>query len=155
MNILFFHSNGINPEKGGISRITYNLTCNFREHGHNVFLLGYKNTDHSSRYDSEQTFIPSECISSFQSSVDFLYKYICDKSIDIIINQNPFSKYNVDLIYSASKGLSCKVISCYHNTILTPIYNYAYQKEWMLKRIKMGFLLSLLNNRIINKQLVR
>ena len=154
MNILFFHSNEILPEKGGISRTTYNLTKSLRECGHNVFLLGYRNIYPECTHDINQAFIPSAIGDSFEDMVCFLNLYLRNKSIDIIINQNPFVKLYVDLIYSAKRGLECKVISCYHNTILTPIYNYAYQREYVLKSKKLGLLFYVLKNKFINKLLV-
>lgn len=155
MNVLFFHSNGILPEKGGISRTTYNLAKSLREHGHNVFLIGHRKLDLECLYDPGQCFIPSSIENSFDDMVDYLNLYIQKQSIDIIINQNPFVKLYVDLIYSASRGLKCKVISCYHNTILTPVYNYAYQKEYQLRSKKLGILYYILKCKFVNRILVK
>ena len=153
MNIAFFHSNGIIPTLGGISRTTYNLLKLFRENGHTVWLIGEKNVQLDYAYDHQQIFLNGAEIDSPENKC-FLCGFFAENNIDIVINQNPFVRKYVDLLGYCKKEIGIKVVSCYHNSILTPIYLYAYQREYLLKKKDRKWLFSLLKNKIVNKIII-
>lgn len=140
MNVCFFHTNGIMPESGGISRITSNLTSLFRRKGLQVHLVGFRKLDVKYQYDDCQVFLPNqdnlECDINIQFLVDFLHK----NNIRVIINQAALSEMAVDFLAAVKEKIDIKIISCIHNSILTPIDNFAYQKEYYLKRKNLSFI---------------
>jgi len=156
MNVVFIHNNGIMPERGGISRTTYNLGKSFLSRGCNVFFLGLLNTDKEYSYSSYQLFFPNYDQLESEANIKFIKNLIIENSIDAVINQNPLNPLLVDFIYEClSQFKDVKIISCYHNSILTPIYNYAYQKEYLLRKFHMSLLFYLLSRKIINILLVK
>lgn len=155
MNIIFFHTNGIVPTAGGISRTTYNLLNLFRQMDHQVWAVGAKNIYPNAIYDEQQLFLPSLEQVDNEDNRAFMKDVITSNNIDIIINQAPFTPQVVSLLNSCREYAGVKVVSCYHNSILTPIYHYAYQKEYKLRKHGMGFLFWLLKLKPINMLLVQ
>lgn len=149
MNILFVHSNGIVPTAGGISRTTHNLVQLFRSKGHKVWLLGAKNKHQRFEYDEHQYFLPCQESADFKDNTVFLIDFIRSRSVQIVINQTPFSEDVVRLLDKCRKETGSKIVSCYHNSILTPIYNYAYQKEYNLTKRGLGFVFKLLKRDVV------
>lgn len=155
MNILFVHSNGIVPTAGGISRTTHNLVQLFRSKGHNVWLLGAKNKHKGVEYDEQQYFLPCQESADFKDNIGFLIDFIRSRNVQIVINQTPFSEDVVRLLDQCRKETGSKIVSCYHNSILTPIYNYAYQKEYILKKRGYGFVFKILKMNVVRGFLTR
>ena len=154
MNILFLHANGIIPTAGGISRTTANLGKLFRKHGHLVWYLGVVDLDPLSNYDEYQLFLPTIPANS-RMNCDYLCRFIISKDIRVIINQAPFASSIVDLIYQCSNQTKVKVISCYHNSILTPVIRFAYSHEYLLKKRHLGFVFHFLRWRPVKELLVK
>ena len=155
MNILFFHANGIVPTAGGISRTTYNLVRLFRERGHYVWMIGAKNLHPNAQYDDQQFFLVDSLHSDSPENKQYMTDFLRINTINCVINQSPFSSDIVNLLSYCRQYCKVKVLSCYHNSILTPIYNYAYQKEYSLKKrglsivfniLKIGFVKRLLTD---------
>lgn len=149
MNILFFHDHPIVATDGGISRITDSLVGVFSNYGHNVFIVSAKKwvdanvvEKHfylpNSRYDKE-------CLS-------FAVQFCKDNKIDLIISQSS-NKFSVPFWKNLKKEVSVKLFSYIHNCPLTPIKNYAYQKEFFLKRWYLTPFYYLLKNKAIIKLL--
>ena len=155
MNILFVHSNGIVPTAGGISRTTHNLVQLFRSKGHNVWLLGAKNKHKGVEYDEQQYFLPCQESADFKDNIDFLIDCIRSRNVQIVINQTPFSEDVDRLLDKCRTETGVKIVSCYHNSILTPIYNYAYQKEYNLKQKGLGFVFKILKMNVVRGLLTK
>lgn len=144
MNILFVHSNGIVPTAGGISRITHNLVRLFRSKGHNVWLLGAKDKHEGVKYDEYQYFLPCQECAVDRDNIVFLLDFVRSRNVKIVINQTPFSDDVVQLLGKCRKETGTKIVSCYHNSILTPSYNYAFQKEYTLNKKGLSFVFKIL-----------
>ena len=153
MSILFVHSNGIDPIAGGISRTTFNLSQVFKKHGLNVWFLGIEDKSSNKGYDCHQLFLP-ETPTNTKNNLLFLCDLIKSKDIDIIINQNPFAPAIVELLHKCAQRTETKLVSCFHNCILTPIVRYADSHELLLKKRQMSFLLHLLRWRVFANILV-
>lgn len=150
MNIAFIHRNGIIPEHGGISRVTNMLCSLFEEYGYHVVYIAVDNLHKEHQYLRNQYFLDSTDLSSEIARNSFV-KIIRNNEIDIIINQAAFNIKIVSFVKDNQKELGYKIITCYHNSILTPIYNYAYQKEYSLKKKNLGFIFHVLrNHRMVN-----
>lgn len=133
MNILFYHSNGIIPTAGGISRVTANLAHIFSSKGNNVWLLGARNLHSSADYAANQVFLPkSELLAA--DNIEFTRNLLKKNKIDVIVNQSALNSRSSLFLAECKKGLDILLIACFHNSILTPIYNGAYQKEFVLKK---------------------
>ena len=132
MNIAFFHFNGIMPTAGGISRITVNLTSLFRINGIKVFYIGARKTKEYD-YDSAQIFLPNTDLMSSEN-IEFISNFIKDHSITTVINQGALSPLSHIFLAKVKQKTGIKIISCIHNPILTPIKNYPYQKEYLLRK---------------------
>lgn len=154
MNILFFHNNGIDPIRGGISRITYSLCQRFREEGHKVYILSVLPPRANGKYDSEQYFLPSSNLKS-KESLDYIVNFCSENNINFILNQAGLSLKNSIFLKDLTKHIDVKVINCFHNSILAPIYNYPYQKEFIWRRFPLNILLGVLKQNFIRKLLVQ
>lgn len=148
MNILFYHANAIQPTKGGISKITYVLGELFQGHGHIVHYVSAKPHPKEDCLKNQHFLVP-------ERKEESLLEIIRNNKIDIIINQFNFQAETVDMIYNCKqKCKDLKVISCYHNSILTPIYNIAYQRELSLKAKHLGFLFHILTLPVVNRAIM-
>lgn len=157
MNILFFHRNGICPVAGGISRMTATLANTFKDKGINVFYVAHIHSkNRNCEYDSKQYFLPDP-FSSIKASanIDYLREFVIKHSINIVINQSPFERDFSEVFDILRQELGFKLISCYHNAILTPIRNYAYQVNWVYKHSGRTWLFNILKNKWISKFMVQ
>ncbi|NBL00484.1 MAG: glycosyltransferase [Erysipelotrichia bacterium] len=87
-------------------------------------------------------------------NVDYLYYFIREKKIDVIVNQAAFSPSIINLLGLIKVRVNVKIITCYHNSILTPVYNYAYQKELYLRAHHLSLIFKFLKRPFVNKMLV-
>ena len=148
MNILFFHSNGIDSQAGGISRSTANLAMLFRSKGHQVWFGAVKNLHPNSKYDDNQFFLPVDTCACTDENVTFLVDLILNNRIDVVINQSILSKDILDMLCLCRMQTRVRIFSCFHNSILTPIYNYAFQQEYLLKQKHLGVVFHVLRTKI-------
>lgn len=151
--VAFFHMNGIMPERGGISRITANLTSLFRSKGIEVWFIGAKKT-REYNYDNSQAFLPSPIFNSEQNYTYFS-ELIRNHKIDTVINQGALSRESHRFMNEIKNRVNFTLISCIHNSILTPIKNYAYQKEYFLKSRHLGYIFNILKTSLANKILIK
>lgn len=151
MNIIFYKDNGIVPEKGGISRITANLAKIFRERGNKVWFVGTEDKFIGADYDKEQIFLPLGNNIESKENITFLNKFIIEHKVDVIINQNCSSIDHVNLLYNCGQYTGAKIIFCFHNSILTHVYNYAYTRQFMLQIKRCSWLFNILENRIVRQ----
>lgn len=148
MNIAFYHSNGIMPTYGGVSRITDTLGILFRERGNNVWFIGAAKTRSDINYDHNQLFLPKAEIDS-EENVTFVCDFVKNNHIDVVVNQAALAPISARFLRKCSSKVNFLLISCFHNSILTPIYNGAYQKEYLLKKKGLGVLFNFLRSKMI------
>lgn len=153
MNIIFFHNNGIVPTAGGISRTTAYLGRIFRKNGHQVWFIGARDLHEKTDYDERQFFLPNSVVDS-QYNVNYLCSFIKDHGVGVIINQSPFTVAIVNLLDLCRKQSCVKVIGCYHNSILTPVIRYAFQREFFLRQHGMSWFFHLLKWKPVGSLLV-
>lgn len=146
MNILFYYDKGVLPSVGGIAKITYNLINLFRQNGHKVWIVSIKKL-YEANYDQHQYFVPSSNKIS-KENVDFIVNLIKEFRIDVVINQCAMSyQDSAILLKGVRDDTKVKVLSCIHNSTMTPARNFAYQKEYMLRSCNIHFLFGILNSR--------
>ena len=146
MNVMFLHEMGINPVAGGISRMTSVLTSGLRSKGFNVFYLSMIKLD-SVDYDDNQFFFPDSDVPTGDENTNYLIQFVRENSIDILINQATSSLIYRELSFVV-KHIGVKVISVIHNSLLTPITNFAALNENRIIDLGLSFLLPLIKNRL-------
>lgn len=126
MNILFVEIS-LNPDGGGIERVTDSISKYLTLQGHKCYYLYFK-TDNPLYKESQKLKINYR--DKPQKEFDkILYQYIYNNKIDIIINQDLYSK-NLIRFYKKYKGeLKFKLINCFH---LSPDF-YIYQQVHGIK----------------------
>ena len=149
MNILFLYPSEINPQRGGVQNVTYNLSRFFIEHGHSVFFLGFKGEGKI----NFQYFFPENKIHS-ATNIRYLETFLKKYHINITIFQCGVSRLYSDWAYCAKKQGSI-LISCIHNNLFSSLTYPKGFYESKLKRVHMSFLSSILDNEMINKILKR
>lgn len=154
MNIVFFHSNGILPTLGGISRITDTLGVLFTDKGNNVWYIGMKDKHKGSKYRPWQSFLPSSYLFS-DVNVKYIREFVREHKVDAIINQCALDPRSAEFLAICKKETEFLLISCLHNSILTPVYNGAYQKEYNLKKRGLGVLFYLMKTRVVASLITR
>lgn len=154
MNVIFFHVNGISKTKGGVSKTTDTLCRVFRENGHQMWCVGEKNIESDNSFDEWQLFLPDTEFISSSENISFLCDFVKEKQIDVIINQASQTDRTVIFLAQIKERTGVKLLSCIHNSILTPVYNGAYQKEYLLKKRHMGFVFELMRLPVFNKLMV-
>lgn len=151
MNILFLSGFNINPVDGGIARVTHTLANLFIASGHNVWYLGYRKV--SDDDNQRQLYFPTGKPVATTENQNFLENVIVAKRIDVVIVQINRKCY-LKMLHECKKRHNFFIVSCFHNLILTQIFNYAYGVEYKLKKCKLAFIFSLLKNKWINWLLV-
>lgn len=143
---MFLHEMGINPIAGGISRMTSVLSSGLKSKGFNVFYLSMIKLD-SVDYDNNQFFFPDSDLPTGNENTNYLIQFVREKNIDILINQATTSSIYRDLSFVV-KHRGVKIISVIHNSLLTPIINFAALKENRIIDLGLSFLLPLIKNRL-------
>lgn len=153
MNLLFIYNNAVNPTAGGVARITYTLGNLFRTNGHKVWFIAFK-TDNAALDNLCQIYFPNSVLDTNENE-SFLVDFIDNNAIDLIINQSSIHKGLTSLLKRVRRRIAISIITCFHTSILTQAKNYAYQKEYWLKKNNRKYIFSLLRNRLIRDGLVK
>lgn len=149
MNIIFFHSNGIVPTLGGISRITYTLGKVFCNKNNAVWYVGARNEHHKCEYSRLQSFLPSENLFA-EANIHYIVSLIKKYNVNVVINQCALDPRYAKFLRLCKDRTDFVLVSCIHNSILTPVLNAAYQKEYHLKKKGLGFVFSLMKSNFIS-----
>lgn len=146
MNIAFLYPLLINPQSGGVERVTFTLAKYFESKGHNIFFLALKKDN--SYKDERQFFLPDSDLFISKKNIVFFKSFLSTKSIDIIINKGGNNPGITKLSYYAKKqGVS--LISVVHNSILATIRNFSLVNKTKFERLGLGFILPITNIKII------
>ena len=151
MNILFFCDHPIVATDGGISRITDSLVGIFRNYGHSVFILSAKKGSNAN-VDENHFYLPNSEYN--EECLLYAIRFCKDNLIELIVCQSATTKSTIFFLEELKKNLTIKVYCCIHNCTVTPILNYAYQKEFILRERKMTLLFHLLKSKCVKKMLL-
>ena len=154
MNIVFFHGNGILPNFGGISRITDILGDLFVSRGNNVWYLGAQNKHKGQIYSERQSFLPSINLFS-EENLEYIASFVKKHKVDAIINQCALDPNSAKFLAQCKTRAYFLLVSCFHNSILTPVLNGPYQKEYLLKKKGLGWVFNLMNTCIVRSLMTR
>ena len=147
MNILIFYHRIPIPTSGGIARIISSLAMELSKHSHNIwFLINENNMDEQNQ----------NCCLYIDESLDEDSKVakvveLCNNNkIDVIINEEPIDIYSMHSVLNRSAILcNCKLISCFHNPVVSQVKNIQYRKEFYLQRKKLFLLYKFLSRGFI------
>lgn len=148
MNIVFFHGNGILPNFGGISRITDILGNLFVSKGNDVWYIGAQDKHKGQKYSVRQSFLPSADLFS-DENLKYIASFVKENKVDTIINQCALDPNSAKFLALCREKAPFLLVSCFHNSILTPVLNGAYQKEYLLKKRGLGWFFNLMNTSIV------
>ena len=140
MNILFFYTEGINPQRGGVQRVTNSLADYFCEQGNLVYFLG-QHKDYS-LVDDRQLYLPNEeKLMAFENKL-FFKECLVRKKIEVVINQGAFLSESAEFSYLA-KECNVKIISVVHNSLISTVVNLKDIYRTTAKRLHLEYLLPL------------
>lgn len=142
MNILFFYTETINPQKGGVERVTYSLANYFCEQGNSVYFLGL-HRDHTF-VDERQLYLPNEKELMAFENKQYFKKCIVSKEISAIINQGALLPASADFSYLA-KECNVRIISVIHNSLISTVVNLKDIYQTVFKQFHLRFLLPILD----------
>lgn len=125
MKILFFFANAIIKSNGGVENVTYFWYNYFKNKGHKVYILYWKN-DSTKSILLPQVQLPNQkkCYSS--ENIKFFNEYVISNNIDIIINQSGLNNRTSAICTDGRIGTSAKLISIIHNTPLYFLKSYSF-----------------------------
>lgn len=152
MNILFLYSATINPQVGGVERVTFTLANYFESKGHKVFFLGV--TDHYSIKDKRQFILPDSSSSISKINIDFFRSFLIEKSINIVINQGGKTP-GISKLASYCKIEGVKLISVVHNSLLANIANFSSANKSKFEQIGISWLLPYTDTKILKNLLLK
>lgn len=151
MNILFLYSAAINPQVGGVERVTFTLANYFESRGHKVIFLGL--TDCYSIKDKRQFFLPDSSSYISRINITFFRAILVEKSIDLVVNQGGTIPEISKLAYCC-KNEEVKLISVVHNSLLATIKNFSSAHKIHFEQLGIGWLLPYTETKIIKKILL-
>lgn len=144
-NILFLYSGVIDPLRGGIESVTYELSDYFAKNG---CLCYYLSLHHDNNDDKKQYYLPNtSCFLNDENKI-YLINFIKDKKINIVINQGGFDKDCCLLAYEVKKQ-GVKLVSCLHNSLLDRIRHFEITYYNIFEKKKIQYLLRYTRNNIV------
>lgn len=130
MSILFWYYKPIISTNGGVERVTDVLATYFKDNGYRVFFLSFEKMGMCS--DCHYFLPNSEDLMSVEN-LRYAENLIFNKRISIIINQNGLSPLFSKFIFTLHLDkIPVKIISVIHNSLLSPIKNYAIVHSYPL-----------------------
>lgn len=142
MNILFIYGNSINPNKGGVQRVTKVLADYFQIKGNNVFFLSLNKPAKGEYRDKRQFYLPNSKNFNNKINVSYLKEFIEKEAINIVINQGGLGKDCSKFAINSNK-YGAKVISVLHSSPLASIMHFSSSKKDRFQKYKLDFLLPL------------
>lgn len=152
MNILFLYSSTINPQVGGVERVTFTLANYFESKGHVVFFLGI--SDRYSLKENRQFILPDPSSLISKRNIIYFKAFLLEKSINIVVNQGG-NNHEISKLAFYGKIEGVKIISVVHNSLLSTINNFSSVHKNKYDQIGIGWLLPYTENKIIKKLLLK
>lgn len=152
MNILFLYSSTINPQVGGVERVTFTLASYFESKGYKVLFLAL--TDRYSKNDERQFLLPDPTSLDSPKNIIFFRSFLLEKSINFVVNQGGTSPGISRLAYSC-KLEGIKLISVVHNSLLATIKNFSSAYKSKFDTIGISWFLPYTDSKILKNLLLK
>ena len=107
MNIVFAYPTGLNPQKGGVERITDIIAKILLKRGYTIFYLNWKREQDNYEYPVPVIDLPSS------NNLEVYNRFLKENRIDVIINQHGL--YEGTYFLSQVKVQNVKIISVLHS----------------------------------------
>lgn len=147
MNILFLYTSAIDPNNGGVQRVTSVLGNYFKDNGYKVFYLSLKKASFTIE---NQFYLPVESKFTVDENKKYFQNLLEKEKIDIVINQGALGPECSAFSYTCvAKGV--KLISVIHNSPLASIINFSSSKYNRFKKYRLTFLLQVFELIIFKK----
>ena len=112
MNIVFAYPTGLNPQKGGVERITDIIAKILLKRGYTIFYLNWKREQYNYEYPVPVIDLPSSNLED-PNNLEVYNRFLKENRIDIIINQHGL--YEGTYFLSQVKVQNVKIISVLHS----------------------------------------
>ena len=112
MNIVFAYPTGLNPQKGGVERITDIITKILLKRGYTIFYLNWKREQDNYEYPVPVIDLPSSNLED-PNNLEVYNRFLKENRIDVIINQHGL--YEGTYFLSQVKVQNVKIISVLHS----------------------------------------
>ena len=112
MNIVFAYPTGLNPQKGGVERITDIIAKILLKRGYTIFYLNWKREQDNYEYPVPVIDLPSSNLED-PNNLEVYNRFLKENRIDVIINQHGL--YEGTYFLSRIKNPEVKLISVLHN----------------------------------------
>ena len=112
MNILFAYPTGLNPQKGGVERITDIIAKILLKRGYTIFYLNWKREQDNYEYPVPVIDLPSSNLED-PNNLEVYNRFLKENRIDVIINQHGL--YEGTYFLSQVKVQNVKIISVLHS----------------------------------------
>ena len=112
MNIEFAYPTGLNPQKGGVERITDIIAKILLKRGYTIFYLNWKREQDNYEYPVPVIDLPSSNLED-PNNLEVYNRFLKENRIDVIINQHGL--YEGTYFLSQVKVQNVKIISVLHS----------------------------------------
>lgn len=112
MNIVFAYPTGLNPQKGGVERITDIIAKLLLKRGYTIFYLNWKREQDNYEYPVPVIDLPSSNLED-PNNLEVYNRFLKENRIDVIINQHGL--YEGTYFLSQVKVQNVKIISVLHS----------------------------------------
>lgn len=112
MNIVFAYPTGLNPQKGGVERITDIIAKILLKRGYTIFYLNWKREKDNYEYPVPVIDLPSSNLED-PNNLEVYNRFLKENRIDVIINQHGL--YEGTYFLSQVKVQNVKIISVLHS----------------------------------------
>ena len=112
MNIVFDYPTGLNPQKGGVERITDIIAKILLKRGYTIFYLNWKREQDNYEYPVPVIDLPSSNLED-PNNLEVYNRFLKENRIDVIINQHGL--YEGTYFLSQVKVQNVKIISVLHS----------------------------------------
>ncbi|WKD86099.1 GalNAc-alpha-(1-_4)-GalNAc-alpha-(1-_3)-diNAcBac-PP-undecaprenol alpha-1,4-N-acetyl-D-galactosaminyltransferase [Polaribacter huanghezhanensis] len=147
MNILFLYTANINPQLGGVERVTVNLAGYFEKKGLSVIFLALPNN--TPTIDKRQYFLPDPTSAFTKKNINYFQSFLIEKSISLVINQGG-NNIQISKLASYCKINKVKLISVVHNSLLATINNFSFIYQNKFQKLGLDWITPFLNTKFFS-----
>lgn len=144
MNILFITSFKVDPNKGGVQRVTFTLAKAFMKKNYKVSFLALIPSTEEKVEDFTQYYLPGKKYYS-NDNINYIKNLLKEKKINVIINQTGIFPKAFKLIHAAILP-GIKLFTVHHNCIACLVKNY---RQIALDNKKDNILLKIIDNSFV------
>ena len=144
MRICFVYPSVINPQTGGVERITHALARFLESRGYSLLFLACGHGDKGT--DPRQYLVPEILINDSDSLARYMQGFFTDHRVEVVINQAATNIQFCQILHrSLSPGIS--LVSVIHNSPSGTSAHYGAVHEHRIMRAGMGLLITLIKSR--------